>query len=175
MSCLIIASHVKDGLNYAKMAGLPPRISELIPQHHGTRIMTFFYKKALDAAGGDESKIAEADFRYPGPRPQSREAAILMMADAVEAASRTLGEGPAPAQIEGMIDRIVDPIVADGQFDECDITISDIRRVKDSLFKIIAGSLHHRIEYPGYDFKSKKEDSGNGRGSGVEPAKTRKD
>ena len=78
MSCLVIASHVKDGLHFAKMAGLPPRISEMIPQHHGTRIMTFFYKKALDAADGDKSKIVDADFRYPGPRPQSREAAILI-------------------------------------------------------------------------------------------------
>ena len=175
MSCLIITSHVKEGLHFAKIAGLPPRISEMIPQHHGTRIMTIFYKKALDAVGGDKSKIVEADFRYPGPRPQSREAAILMMADAVEAASRTLGEAPVPAQIEGMIDRIVDTIVADGQFDECDLALGDIRRAKDSFFKIITGSLHHRIEYPGYDFKNKKEGSGNGRDSGVEPAAAHKD
>ena len=175
MSYLIIASHVKEGSHFAKMAGLPLRISEMIPQHHGTRVMTFFYKKALDAAGGDKSKVLEADFRYPGPRPQSREAAILMMADSVEAASRTLGEAPAPAQIEGMIDRIVDDIIADGQLDECDIALRDIRRVKDRFFKIIAGSLHHRIEYPGYDFKNKKEDSENGRDSGVEPAAAHKD
>ena len=175
MSCLIISSHVKEGLNFAKMAGLPPRISEMIPQHHGTRIMTFFYKKALDAVGGDENKIVRADFRYPGPRPQSREAAILMMADSVEAASRTLDEAPAPAQIEGMIDRVVDAIVADGQFDECDITTRDIRRVKNSLFKIITGSLHHRIEYPGYDFKNKKDGSNGDRDSGIEQAKAHKD
>jgi putative nucleotidyltransferase with HDIG domain len=175
MSYLIIASHVKEGPHFAKMAGLPLRISDMIPQHHGTRVMTFFYKKALDAAGGDKSKVLEADFRYPGPRPQSREAAILMMADSVEAASRTLGEAPAPAQIEGMIDRIVDDIIADGQLDECDIALRDIRRVKDRFFKIIAGSLHHRIEYPGYDFKNKKEDSENGRDSGVEPAAAHKD
>jgi membrane-associated HD superfamily phosphohydrolase len=74
-----------------------------------------------------------------------------------------LGETPVPAQIEGMIDRVVDPIVADGQFDECDIALVDIRRAKNSFFKIIAGSLHHRIEYPGYDFKSKKEESVSGR------------
>jgi len=175
MSCLVISSHVKEGLHFAKMTGLPPRISDMIPQHHGTRIMTIFYKKALDAAGGDKGKIEEADFRYPGPRPQSREAAILMMADSVEAASRTLGETPAPAQIEGMIDRVIDDIVADGQFDECDIALRDIRRVKDSFFKIITGSFHHRIEYPGYDFKSKKDDSGNGRNSGIEPAAAHRD
>jgi len=175
MSCLIISSHVKEGQHFAKMAGLPPRISDMIPQHHGTRIMTFFYKKALDAVGGDESKIVEADFRYPGPRPQSREAAILMMADTVEAASRTLGEAPAPAQIEGMINRVIDDIVADSQFDECDIALRDIRRVKNSFFKIIAGSLHHRIEYPGYDFKNKKEGSNGNTDSGIEPATANKD
>jgi putative nucleotidyltransferase with HDIG domain len=175
ISCLILSSHIKEGLNFAKMAGLPPRISDLIPQHHGTRIMAFFYGKALDAARGDKSKVVEADFRYPGPRPQSREAAILMMADSVEAASRTLGKTPAPAQIEGMIDRIVDAIVADGQFDECDIALRDVSRVKDSFFKILAGSFHHRIEYPGYDFKNKKEDSGNNGDSGVEPAAANKD
>ena len=174
MSCLIISSHVKDGLNFAKMVGLPPRISEMIPQHHGTRVMTFFYNKALEAVGGDKNKVVEADFRYPGPRPQSREAAILMLADAVEAAARTLGEAPAPAQIEGMIDRVVDVAVVDGQFDECDITMRDIRRVKDSLFKIIAGSFHHRIEYPGYDFKN-RQNSSDDRDSGVEPATAHKD
>ena len=175
MSCLIISSHVKEGQHFAKMAGLPPRISDMIPQHHGTRIMTFFYKKALDAAGGDESKIVKADFRYPGPRPQSREAAILMMADTVEAASRTLGDTPAPSQIEGMINRVIDDIIADSQFDECDIALKDVRRVKDSFFKIIAGSLHHRIEYPGYDFKNKKDDSNGGPDSDIEPAEADKD
>ena len=173
MSCLILSSHVKEGLRLAKMASIPMRISEMIPQHHGTRIMTFFYRKALDAAGGEKSKVSEADFRYPGPRPQTREAAILMMADSVEAASRTLGESPAPAQIEGMIDRVVDAIVADGQFDECDIAVRDIRRAKDSFFKIITGSLHHRIEYPGYDFKNKKEGHGNSRDTDMEPATAR--
>jgi putative nucleotidyltransferase with HDIG domain len=175
MSCLIIASHVQDGLHLAKEAGLPPRITEMIPQHHGTRIMAFFYKKALDAAGGDKSKVVEADFRYPGPRPQSREAAILMMADSIEAASRTLGEAPVPAQIEGMINRVVDAIVADGQFDECDITMRDIASVKASFFKILAGSFHHRIEYPGYDFKIKKEEPGNGGNPGAEPTKAHRD
>jgi putative nucleotidyltransferase with HDIG domain len=173
MSCLIISNHIKEGLHLAKMTGLPPRISDMIPQHHGTRIMTFFYKKALDAAKGDKSKIVEADFRYPGPRPQSREAAILMLADSVEAASRTLGEAPVPAQIEGMIDRVVDSIVADGQLDECDIALRDVRRAKNSFFKIIAGSLHHRIDYPGYDFKNKKENSGGGRDSDIEPSAAR--
>jgi cyclic-di-AMP phosphodiesterase PgpH len=153
MSCLVIANHVKEGLNFAKEAGLPPRISDMIPQHHGTRIMTYFYKKALDAANNDTSKVADEEFRYPGPKPQSKEAAIMMMADSVEAASRTLGDDPAPAQIKGMIDRLADSIVSDGQLDDCDITLREIQLVKASFFKVLAGVFHHRIDYPGYDFK----------------------
>src|SRR5262249_26961621 len=97
-------------------------------------------------------EVLETDFRYPGPKPQSKEAAIMMMSDSVEAASRTL-QNPAPAQIQGMINRIVDAILADNQFDECDITLREIRLVKDAFFKILSGIYHRRIDYPGYDFK----------------------
>jgi putative nucleotidyltransferase with HDIG domain len=150
MSCLIIASHVKDGLELAKEIGLAERIRDMIPQHHGTRIMTYFYQKAKDSLGPEE--VVETDFRYPGPKPQSKEAAIMMMADSVEAASRTL-TNPTPAQIQGMIDRLADAIVADNQFDECDITLREVRLVKESFFKILSGIYHRRIDYPGYDFK----------------------
>jgi cyclic-di-AMP phosphodiesterase PgpH len=169
MSCLIIASHVKEGILLAKEAGLPPRISDMIPQHHGTRIMTYFHKKALDAANTDKSKIVEEEFRYPGPKPRNKESAIIMMADSVEAASRTLGGDPAPAQIKGMIDRLTESIINDGQFDDCDITLREIQLVKESLFKVLAGIFHHRIDYPGYDFKNK----GNGEPKDpvTEPAK----
>jgi membrane-associated HD superfamily phosphohydrolase len=153
MSCLVIANHVKEGLSFAKEAGLPPRISDMIPQHHGTRIMTYFYKKALDETNNDKSKVSDKEFRYPGPKPQSREAAIMMMADSVEAASRTLGDDPAPAQIQGMIDRLIESIIGDGQLDDCDITLREIQIVKASFFKVLAGIFHHRIDYPGYDFK----------------------
>ena len=159
MSCLIIASHVKDGLHFAKESGLPPRISDMIPQHHGTRIMTFFYQKAKDAIDADKSKLVESDFRYPGPKPKSKEAAIMMLADSVEAASRTLGDTPAPAQIRGMIDRLAESIIDDGQFDDCDITFRDVQLIKASFFKILAGIFHHRIDYPGYDFKRMGDES----------------
>jgi cyclic-di-AMP phosphodiesterase PgpH len=151
MSCLIIASHVKDGLELAKEIGLSQRICDMIPQHHGTRIMTYFYQKAKEASKNQE--VIEADFRYPGPKPQTKEAAIMMMSDSVEAASRTLSNPP-PAQVQGMINRVVDAIVADNQFDECDITLRDIRLVKESFFKILTGIYHRRIDYPGYDFKN---------------------
>jgi putative nucleotidyltransferase with HDIG domain len=156
MSCLIIASHVKDGLELAKEMRLAPDISDLIPQHHGTRIMTYFYRKALDANNGKNQEIDEVDYRYPGPKPQTKEAAILMLADSVEAASRTLTE-PSPAQIQGMIDRLVDSILADNQFNECDITLREIGLVKESFLKILTGLYHRRLDYPGYDFKTVEE------------------
>ncbi len=152
MSCLIIASHVRDGLELAKEIGLPHRIRDMIPQHHGTRIMTYFYQKAKDSLDAKNQEIVEADFRYPGPKPQSKEAAIMMMADSVEAASRTL-TNPNAAQIQGMINRLIDAIVADDQFDECDITLRDVRLVKESFFKVLTGIYHRRIDYPGYDFR----------------------
>jgi putative nucleotidyltransferase with HDIG domain len=151
MSCLIIASHVKDGLELAKEARLPERIRDMIPQHHGTRIMTYFYQKAKEAANGKNQEVKEADYRYPGPKPQSKEAAVLMMSDSVEAASRTLDD-PSPAQILGMINRLVDAVVSDGQLDECDITMREVNLVKESFFKVLTGIFHKRIDYPGYDF-----------------------
>jgi putative nucleotidyltransferase with HDIG domain len=172
MSSLIIASHVKDGLALAKEFRLAPVIQEMIPQHHGTRVMTYFYHKAKGSAEGRNGEVVEADFRYPGPKPRSREAAIVMMADAVEAASRSLSD-PTAAQIQGMIRRLNDAIVDDHQFDECDITLRDIRMVEESFFKTLTGLYHRRLEYPGYDFG----ESGNGaekapvQGAGVQPAK----
>jgi cyclic-di-AMP phosphodiesterase PgpH len=152
-SCRIISSHVPEGLQLAKEFGLPQTIGDMIPQHHGTRIMTYFYHKAKDSADVEEAEIVEADFRYAGPKPQSREAAIMMMADSIEAASRTLSDEPTPAQIRGMIDRLTDSIVSDNQLDECDITLREIQLVKDSFFQILTGIFHQRIDYPGYDFK----------------------
>jgi cyclic-di-AMP phosphodiesterase PgpH len=152
-SCQIITRHVPEGLQLAKEFRLPQSISDMIPQHHGTRVMTFFYQKAKDSVDGSAAEVADADFRYPGPKPQNREAAIMMMADSVEAASRTLSDEPAPAQIRGMIDRLVDAIVQDNQLNECDITLREIQLVKDSFFTILTGIFHHRIDYPGYDFK----------------------
>jgi cyclic-di-AMP phosphodiesterase PgpH len=158
MSYHIIASHVKDGLQLAKEIGLPQQISDIIPQHHGTRIMTFFFHKAKDSSKGINGENMEKDFRYPGPKPQTKEAAIVMMADSVEAASRTLSE-PTPAQLQGMIHHLVDDIVRDNQLNECDITFRDVQLVKESFCKILIGTFHHRIDYPGYDFKGAGSDS----------------
>jgi putative nucleotidyltransferase with HDIG domain len=173
MSSLIIASHVKDGLALAKEIRLSKVIREMIPQHHGTRIMTYFYHKAKGSANGKNNEVVEADFRYPGPKPQNREAAIVMLADAVEAASRSLTD-PTAAQIQGMIRRLTDSIVDDDQFDECDITLRDIRAVEESFFKTLAGLYHKRVDYPGYDFKESRNGAARTPvpGAGVQPAKT---
>lgn len=151
MSCLVLASHVKDGQELAKQAGLMETIRDMIPQHHGTRVMTYFYQKAKESGVANGKEISEEDFRYPGPKPQSKEAAILMMADSVEAASRTLSN-PSTAQIQGMIDRLIDDVLADNQLDESDITIREIRLVKESFLKVLSGIHHRRIDYPGYEF-----------------------
>lgn len=153
MSCMIIASHVRDGLELAKEFRLPPMIRDMIPQHHGTRVMSYFFQKAKGSLNRTTQGVLETDFRYPGPRPESKEAAIMMMADSVEAASRTL-TAPSPAQVQGMIDRIVDSIVLDNQLDECDITMREIHLVKESFLKVLTGIFHRRIDYPGYDFTS---------------------
>jgi cyclic-di-AMP phosphodiesterase PgpH len=151
MSALIIASHVKDGLELAAAAGLPQVIRDMIPQHHGTRVMSYFYQKAKDAGDPRNGDVAEESFRYPGPRPQSREAAIIMLADAVEAASHTL-TSPMAGRVQAMIDRIVDAIVADHQLDECHMTFREVTQVKESFLKILTGIHHRRISYPGYEF-----------------------
>jgi putative nucleotidyltransferase with HDIG domain len=153
ISSIVLSRHVKDGLKLAKEIGLPKIIRDMIPQHHGTRMMSYFFRKARETAHFKNSDVSDADFRYSGPKPQSKEAAIMMMADSVEAASRTLSD-PNPSQIQGMIDRLVDGIVEEDQFDECDITLRDVRLVKESFFKILTGIFHRRIDYPDYDFKS---------------------
>jgi len=151
MSSLILASHVKDGLALAEEINLVPAVSDLIPEHHGTRLMKFFYQKAKDAHDRKEREVNEDDFRYPGPRPQSKEAAILMLADQVEAAARTL-QDPSPSQIRSMIRRLIQSTIQDRQFDECDITMQDLDRILRACERVITGMHHHRIEYPGFDF-----------------------
>jgi len=156
MSCLVISAHVKEGVQMAKELGLPQRIRDMIPQHHGTRVMSYFYRKAKESVAGEKKEIPEADFRYPGPKPLSKEAAILMLGDSVEAASRTLTD-PDPEQIREMIDRLADAVIGDGQLDDCDITLREIQLIKESFFKILTGIFHHRIDYPGYDFGRRKD------------------
>ncbi len=151
MSSIVLANHVKQGIELAKQYKLPPRITAVIPQHHGTGLMKYFYYKAKALASDPESAALEQEFRYPGPKPQTKEAGIIMIADSVEAASRTVQE-PTPPKLRNMVDMIVTRIRDDGQLDECDITLRELDMVAESFVKTLLGMQHHRISYPGYDF-----------------------
>lgn len=155
MSSLILISHVKDGVELAKKYGLGQEIMDVIRQHHGTSLITFFYQKARTQAekkGGKASSVKEEDFRYPGPKPQTKEAALVMLADVVEAASKTLAD-PTGARIQGMVQGIINKVFSDGQLDECDLTLKDLHEIARSFNKTLLGIFHHRIEYPEPVFK----------------------
>jgi len=146
-SARIIAGHVRDGIDLGYEYGLPVQIIGFIPQHHGTSVMSYFYGKALRELGGDEEAAARDRYRYPGPNPQSREAAILMLADGVEASVRSLEEKD-EASIRNMVDRIVDARVEDGQLDEADVTLRNISQIKEAFVQQLLGMYHSRIQYP---------------------------
>jgi putative nucleotidyltransferase with HDIG domain len=142
-SARIIAAHVRDGVELAQEYNLPAQVALFIPQHHGTAVMGYFAGKALE--GGDEP---DADaFRYPGPKPQTREAAIVMLADGVEASVRSLPRKE-DADIRGMVDKIVDGRLADGQLDDSNLTLRDIGRIRESFVEQLLGMYHQRISYP---------------------------
>ena len=143
MSALILVAHVKRGVELAQEHKLGEEIINIIRQHHGNNVIRFFYQKALDA--GEQPDMDE--FRYPGPRPQSKEAAIVMLADAVEASSRTLTD-PTPSRIQSHVQNIVKLIFSEGQLDESSLTFSDLNKISESFMRILAGIFHHRIEYP---------------------------
>jgi putative nucleotidyltransferase with HDIG domain len=149
MSTLIIVGHVKDGVDLARQHNLPEPIIDLIQQHHGTTLVEYFYREAAKRcdADPDAAEVQESAFRYPGPKPQSREAGILMVADAVESASRTLSD-PTPARIEGLVTSLVEKRLHDGQFDECGLTLREIAEIRDSLTKSLIGIYHGRVKYP---------------------------
>ena len=159
MSALVIIAHVKDGVDLAIKNNLNTRIIDVIEQHHGTSLAYYFYRQALDqkteierqvklgkAKEDDVPQVSKETFRYPGPRPQFKESAIISLADAVESASRTL-EKPNASRIETMIDEIVQGRMMDGQLDECDLTISELARIKASFAKTLLSMMHGRIKY----------------------------
>ncbi len=152
MSTLVIIAHVKDGVEIARTHRLPQRIIDLIEQHHGTTLVEYFYRRAAkqqEEQNGEDtnSPLDEADFRYPGPKPQTPEAAVMMLADTVESASRALRE-PAPARIENLVREISKKKFDDGQFDECDITIQQLNTIQESLIKSLNAMYHARVKYP---------------------------
>ena len=144
MSALILIAHVKNGVEIARENKLGQSIIDTIQQHHGTSLISYFYEKAKAVKGEDAVKID--NFRYPGPRPQTREAALVMLADVVEAASRTL-ENPTPSRIQGLVQNLINKIFSDGQLDHCELTLKDLHLIAKSFNKILNGIHHHRIEY----------------------------
>ena len=146
-SARIIAGHIRDGIDLGYEHGLPVQIIGFIPQHHGTSVMSYFHGKALREAGGREDLVDERIYRYPGPKPQSREAAILMLADGVEASVRSLDEKDEES-IRAMVDRIVDGRVEDGQLDDAELTLRDIAQIKEAFVAQLLGMYHSRIKYP---------------------------
>ena len=147
MSLLVIIGHVKDGIEMAKEYGLPASLWAFIPEHHGTTLVHYFYHAANQARGPDDPAVSETEFRYPGPKPQSRETAIVMLCDGVEGAVRAMAE-PTPTRIEGVVGDIVRKRLTDGQFDECDLTFRELAEIEKSLVKSLCGIYHARIVYP---------------------------
>ena len=146
MSALVITSHVRDGVELARKHTLNPVIIDFIEQHHGTSLIYYFYQKALEK-GLDEKQLKEEEFRYPGPRPQTKEAAIVLLADSVEASSRTLAN-PIPSRIRELVQRIINNKFIDNQLDDCELTLKDLHRISDSFVRTLSGVFHTRIEYP---------------------------
>ncbi len=147
MSSLILMAHVKDGTEMAREHRLGQTLIDIIRQHHGTGLMKFFYDRAKSKAVPGVEHIDERDYRYPGPKPQTREAALILLADAVEAASRTLTD-PTPARIQGMVQKIINNIFIDGQLDECELTLKDIHNIAKSFNLVLGGIFHYRVDYP---------------------------
>jgi putative nucleotidyltransferase with HDIG domain len=143
MSALVIKSHVTEGLEIARREKLPRAVREAIAQHHGTTVAAFFYAKALET----DPATPDTAYRYPGPKPQSREAAIVMLSDAVEGASRSLSD-PTPARLRGLVNKIVNMRLAEGELDESGLNLSDVARIREAFVTVLTARFHTRVAYP---------------------------
>jgi cyclic-di-AMP phosphodiesterase PgpH len=147
MSKTILVAHVKDGVEKAHKYKLGGPIIDVIEQHHGTTLISFFYHKAKEHEDTEMHEVTEEEYRYPGPKPQFREAALCMLADSIEAAARSLDE-PTPARLQSIVHNIVQKKFLDGQLDECNLTLRDLNIIEDAFTKILLGIYHQRIDYP---------------------------
>ncbi|MGI6093392.1 MAG: HDIG domain-containing protein [Veillonellaceae bacterium] len=145
LSTLIVTSHIKDGLDLCREYKIPQVIVDIIQQHHGTTLVSYFYKRATETEHGE--CVFETDFRYEGPRPQTKEAALIMLADASEAAVRSISK-PNINRIEAMVRKIIRERLNDGQLDECDLTLKDLNTIGDVFIRVLSSMFHSRIEYP---------------------------
>ena len=158
MSALIIKTHVKDGIDMAQAQGIPPVLIDMIQQHHGTSLIEYFFEKAKREAEEGEA-VDESHFRYSGPKPQSKEAAILMLADTIEATSRTLSD-PSPAKLQGLVQKIINKIFVSGELDESGLTLKDLHIIAKYFVRVLTGIYHKRVEYPESSDKNKKRENG---------------
>ena len=150
MSALILASHVKTGMELAEKYKLPKDVRNFIPEHHGKNLMAYFYNKALEAQ--QDSEIHEADYRYPGPSPHSKETAIVMLADTVEAAARSL-TNPTPGRLRKLAEELIEKRFLEGELDDSDLTMRDLKAIIDAFIPVLTGIYHKRVQYPKTDQK----------------------
>jgi cyclic-di-AMP phosphodiesterase PgpH len=170
MSLLVIVGHVKDGIEYAREYNLPRPLHHYIESHHGTTLVEFFYRQAIEESSTDEHADSPADteYRYPGPRPRTKEAGILMLCDAVESATRAMTD-PTPSRIESLVRSIADKRLADGQLDNCHLTLREVRDVEDAIIRTVCSVYHGRIAYPEAPKTGKAaSDARSGKSSGPE-------
>ncbi len=146
-SARLIIEHVQRGLEIARKYNLPKQVADGIPEHHGTRLVGYFFHKALKAREAGGPQVDPDLFRYAGPKPQSRETALIMMADAVEAASRAMPD-PSPEKLEALVQKLINGIFSDGQLDECDLTLKDLSAIARSFCRTLGGIYHSRPDYP---------------------------
>ncbi len=153
LSARVIINHVKEGIEFAKKHKLPQEVINFIPMHHGTTLVSFFYNKAKSSVSPDREDVLDYIYRYPGPKPQTKETAIAMLADTTEAATKVI-EDPTPKKLEDKIDEIIKKRFIEGELDECELTLRDLTSIKKSFLKILVGIYHQRIKYP----EEKKKD-----------------
>jgi hypothetical protein len=158
LSALVIASHVKDGIDMARKYKLPKSIIDIINQHHGTGIISYFYHRALQASTNKSTEVNEESYRYSGPKPQTKEAGIILLADMLEAEARTLNS-PTSTRIKNLTQNVITRNLENGQLDECNLTLRELNKIKEVFSKILTGMFHNRVEYPDDDLinKLKKE------------------
>jgi membrane-associated HD superfamily phosphohydrolase len=143
----VLKGHIRDGLKLAHEYHLPARVCAFIPEHHGTMRASFFYRKAVEAAGGETDLVDESQFRYPGPPPQSRETLLVMLADGSEAATRARRPST-PEELAAVVNSIFEQRIADGQLDDCPITMRELHVVKTIYIDLLRGAFHPRVQYP---------------------------
>jgi putative nucleotidyltransferase with HDIG domain len=162
MSKLVIVNHIKEGLELAKKLKLPRKIREIIEQHHGDNLVRYFFEKAKEEYDPEMQTITEESYRYPGPRPRSKEAALVMLADSIEAASRSL-KSPTKANLKKVVSDIFNHYIQEGQLDDSAFSIKELRVIANSFLNTLYNIYHNRVEYPGFQFEAKVKKKDNKR------------